>query len=252
MKPEQVAPGTPTSELIKRRLELGLKVRDNPEEYVQQRISKEVTASKAIQELADGRMIAYAIRPMPDGGGIATHEDITEREHLHAEFAEQNRLVKQQQQQLSIRNLQFDAALNNMSQGLCFFDGAQRLILCNRRYTEMYGLDPNRVHPGTTLREIIDLRFEAGSGPLMTREEYHAWRNRVAVSDKPTDSVVELANGCILEIHHRPMPDGGWVATHRDITEQRRAEAKSCTWHAMTRSRVCPIACTLASAWPWR
>ena len=55
MEPEQVAPGTrrPAS-LIKRRLELGLKVRDNPEEYVRQRISKEVTASKAIQELADG------------------------------------------------------------------------------------------------------------------------------------------------------------------------------------------------------
>jgi diguanylate cyclase (GGDEF)-like protein/PAS domain S-box-containing protein len=226
MTADQVAPGTPTSELIKHRLKLGLKVPDNPEEYVRQRISGEVLASKAIQELADGRMIAYAIRPMPDGGGIATHEDITERERLHAEIAEQNRLVKQQQRELSIRNLQFDAALNNMSQGLCFFDGAQRLIVCNRRYTEMYGLDHGRVPPGTTLREIIDLRFEAGSGPLMTREEYHAWRNRVSVSDKPTDSVVELANGCTFEIHHRPMPDGGWVATHRDITEQRRAEAK--------------------------
>ncbi len=226
LEADQVAPGTPTSKLIKRRLELGLKVPDNPEEYVRQRISNEVTASNAIQELADGRVIAYAIRPMPDGGGVATHEDITERERLHAELAEQHRLVKQQRQELSIRNLQFDAALNNMSQGLCFFDGAQRLIVCNRRYTEMYGLDPDRVRPGTTLREIIDLRFEAGSGPLMTREEYHAWRNRVAVSDKPTDSVVELANGCIFEIHHRPMPDGGWVATHRDITEQRRADAK--------------------------
>ena len=226
MEADQVAPGTPTSELIKRRLQLGLKVPDNPEEYVRQRISKEVTASNAIQELADGRLIAYAIRPMPDGGGIATHEDITERERLHAQLAEQHELVKRQQHQLSVRNLQFDAALNNMSQGLCFFDGAQRLIVCNRRYTEMYGLDPDRVRPGTTLREIIDLRFEAGSGPLMTREEYHAWRNRVAVSDKPTDSVVELANGCTIEIHHRPMPDGGWVATHRDITEQRRAEAK--------------------------
>ena len=178
MEPEQVTPGTPTSELIKRRLELGLKVPDNPEEYVRQRISKEVTASNAMQELADGRMIAYAIRPMPDGGGIATHEDITERERLHAQLAEQHELVKRQQQELSIRNLQFDAALNNMSQGLCFFDGAQRLIVCNRRYTEMYGLDPDRVRPGTTLREIIDLRFEAGSGPLMTREEYHAWRNQ--------------------------------------------------------------------------
>jgi diguanylate cyclase (GGDEF)-like protein/PAS domain S-box-containing protein len=226
MEADQVAPGTPTSQLIKRRLELGLKVPDNPEEYVRRRITNEVTASNDIQEFADGRVIAYAIRPMPDGGGVATHEDITERERLHAELAEQYRLVKQQKLELSIRNLQFDAALNNMSQGLCFFDGAQRLIVCNRRYTEMYGLGPDSVRPGTTLREIIDLRCEAGSGPLMTREEYHAWRNRVAVSDKPTDSVVELANGCIFEIHHRPMPDGGWVATHRDITEQRRAEAK--------------------------
>jgi len=223
---EQVAPGTPTSELIKRRLELGLQVPDNPTDYVRGRTSGDVKASNAIQEFADGRVIAYAVRPMPDGGGIATHDDISDRERLHAQIEKQHVLVKQQQQELSIRTLQFDAALNNMSQGLCFFDGLQRLIVCNRRYTEMYGLDPDRVRPGTTLREIIDLRFEAGSGPLMTKDEYHAWRNSVAVADKPTDSVVELMNGQVFEINHRPMSDGGWVATHRDITENRRAEAQ--------------------------
>jgi PAS domain S-box-containing protein len=206
---EQVAPGTPTSHLIRRRLELGLKVQDNPADYVRERTSGDVKASKAIQEFADGRVIAYAVRPMPDGGGIATHDDISDRERLHTEIEKQHQLVKQQQEELSLRNLQFDAALNNMSQGLCFFDGAQRLIVCNRRYTEMYGLDADRVRPGTTLREIIDLRFEAGSGPLMTRDEYHAWRNSVAVADKPTDSVVELMNGQVFEINHRPMPDGG-------------------------------------------
>ena len=36
----------------------------------------------------------------------------------------------------------FDSALNNMSHGLCFFDGEQRLIVCNRRYLDMYGLPP--------------------------------------------------------------------------------------------------------------
>ena len=137
---EQVAPETPTSQLIKRRLELGLKVPDSPTDYVRERTSGEVKASNAIQEFADGRVIAYAVRPMPDGGGIATHDDITDRERLHAEIEKQHALVKQQQQELSLRNLQFDAALNNMSQGLCFFDGLQRLIVCNRRYTEMYGL----------------------------------------------------------------------------------------------------------------
>ena len=34
------------------------------------------------------------------------------------------------------------SALNNMTQGLCMFDGAARLILCNERYLEMYGLRP--------------------------------------------------------------------------------------------------------------
>lgn len=33
-------------------------------------------------------------------------------------------------------------ALNNMSEGLCMFDSSARLILCNERYIEMYGLSP--------------------------------------------------------------------------------------------------------------
>ncbi|MDH2403150.1 PAS-domain containing protein [Bradyrhizobium sp. SSUT18] len=40
----------------------------------------------------------------------------------------------------------FDTALNNMSQELGFFDGEQRLIVCNRHYLEIYGLDPKIVH----------------------------------------------------------------------------------------------------------
>src|SRR6185295_19943648 len=121
-------------------------------------------------------------------------------------------------------HLRLDTALNNISQGLCFFDGAQRLIICNKRYIEMYGLSPERVRPGTTLREIVDLRFEAGSFPAMSREEYVAWRTEIAVAVKPTDSTVELRNGNVFTIRHRPMPDGGWVATHEDITNQRKRD----------------------------
>ena len=51
----------------------------------------------------------------------------------------------------------FDTALNNMSQGLCFFDGGQRLIVCNRRYLDMYGLSPDVVHPGMSLRQIAEI-----------------------------------------------------------------------------------------------
>ena len=37
-----------------------------------------------IVHLADGRFISVLRRPMPDGGVVSTHEDITEREKLNA------------------------------------------------------------------------------------------------------------------------------------------------------------------------
>ena len=51
-----------------------------------------------------------------------------------------NRLLRRAHRELHelaagirIQNLRFDAALNNMSQGLCMFDASQRLIVCNER-----------------------------------------------------------------------------------------------------------------------
>ncbi len=152
---------------------------------------------------------------------VASRERLTaERERLRTA----RQIAVAEQHKMSDLANRFDTAMNNMSQGLCFFDGQQRLITCNRRYLEMYGLDPARVSPGTTLKEIVDLRYAAGRSPRMSPEQYLAWRNNVAVSPEPSDSTVELANGQVMAIRHRPMPDGGWVATHDDITEKFLAE----------------------------
>ena len=223
---EQVKPGTPVSELIRHRLNLGSKVLSTPDEYIRQRFASGIAARTTIHEFNDGRIIAHTVYPMSDGGGMATHEEITGREDMSALLKMRNEFGKQQEENLRIRNLQFDTAINNMSQGLCFFDAAHRLIVCNDRYVDMYDLPPDRVRPGTPLSEIVDMRFEAGSFPETTRDEYLRWRTNVAVSNEPTDSIVELRNGKTFKIRHRPMADGGWVATHEDITEQRRSEVK--------------------------
>jgi diguanylate cyclase (GGDEF)-like protein len=226
LAPEQVRRGTPVSDLIQHRLDQGLKVHSKPDAYIRERTGNAVVPATSVHEFSDGRIIAYAVCPMPDGGGMATHEDITEREELSARLKKQVELGKQQEERLRIRNLQFDTAINNISQGLCFFDAARRLIVCNDRYIEMYGLPPGRVGPGTPLAEIVDMRFEAGSVPEMTRDDYLEWRGRVAMSNVATDSVLELRDGRTFEIRHRPMPDLGWVATHEDITEQRRSKIR--------------------------
>jgi diguanylate cyclase (GGDEF)-like protein len=226
LSPQQVKPGTPIGELIRHRLSLGLKIPATPEEYIRERVANAAVPGTTVHEFNDGRVISYTVYPMPDGGGMATHEDITGREEMNARLQRQFELGREQEERLRIRNLQFDTAINNMSQGLCFFDAAHRLIVCNDRYVGMYDLPRDRVGPGITLAEIVDMRFEAGSFPAMSREEYLHWRTNVAVSHEPTDSIVELQNGKTFKIRHRPMPDGGWVATHEDITEQRRSEVK--------------------------
>src|ERR1700686_3328739 len=75
--PEQVRPGTPIKKLIQHRLSLGFKAPSKPGEYIRELIGSGVAQGTAVQEFADGRIIAFTIYPMPGGGGMATHEDIT-------------------------------------------------------------------------------------------------------------------------------------------------------------------------------
>lgn len=117
------------------------------------------------------------------------------------------------------------AAIDNMPQGLCMFDGEQELIVSNRRYAEIYGLDPEDAPPGTSLRTIL-ARRAAISMNAKNPEDYLAERLSAASSRQPWYCFNELANGRTVAVSHQPMPSGGWVATHEDITDRRKAEAQ--------------------------
>src|SRR5262245_13477006 len=61
------------------------------------------------------------------------------------------------------RDAHLETALNNMSQGLCMWNADARLILCNERYVQMYGLPPALVTPGLPLRDLLARRTASGS-----------------------------------------------------------------------------------------
>lgn len=143
----------------------------------------------------------------------------------HGRLAEEGERARAAEQTATAFAERFDTALNNMSHGLCFFDEDQRLIVCNRQYLEIYDLDPETVRPGMKLNDIVDLRYSAGSAPKMSKQDYLVWRNSVPVIARQSDTTVELTNGRIVRIRHRPMEGNGWVATHEDITERHRTEA---------------------------
>jgi diguanylate cyclase (GGDEF)-like protein/PAS domain S-box-containing protein len=137
----------------------------------------------------------------------------------------QNKLLKEREEELRAQNLRFEAALNNMSQGLCMFDGDQRLIISNKRYAQMYGFTPEQVRPGTTFRQIIEYRVANGVHyPGGFSEDY--LRERTAAAPTNSDKIRQLSDGRIVSVSRRLMPNGGWVVTHEDITERRQIEER--------------------------
>ncbi|MBI3704781.1 MAG: EAL domain-containing protein [Rhizobiales bacterium] len=120
-------------------------------------------------------------------------------------------------------DLQRDVALNHMSQGLCMFDAKQRLIVCNERYADLYGLSKEQTKPGTTLRAILEYRIAAGNAPE-DHEKYIADRLDEVGKNQPYQVTNRLDNGRYISVVHTPMADGGWVATHEDVTEARYRE----------------------------
>ena len=120
-----------------------------------------------------------------------------------------------------------DAALNNMAQGLSMFDSSARLVVWNERYVEMYKLPRELVRPGATLQELIAFRVEVGTYSKTTFDDAGAYTVRVldrAKQGKPTSAVHTLGDGRIVLVINHPLADGGWVATHEDITEARNRE----------------------------
>ena len=170
-----------------------------------------------IERLNDGRLIAVSRQSMDGGGWVTTHEDVTEREGAQSKLA-------QYADELANANLRFDAAINNLSQGFALFDADRRIVFCNDRFSTMYGLSPEQIKPGTLLAEIYQLRLRSGIFAGPAPERYLP--DRVKSLHEASVRIDDLNDGRAIRIVHQPMPGGGWVTTHEDITERRHAEAK--------------------------
>ncbi|OSI69111.1 bifunctional diguanylate cyclase/phosphodiesterase [Bradyrhizobium canariense] len=133
---------------------------------------------------------------------------------------EQHRLSRER---LTLEKQRLDRAVNNMTQGLLLFDASQQLVICNQRYIEMYGLSAEIVRPGCSFHDIIAHRKATGSFTGDTDQYVARVLRDVHVRNS---MVVETSDGRSIQIVNEPLTDGGWVATHEDITERRRIEER--------------------------
>ena len=137
------------------------------------------------------------------------------------------------------QNRLLTAALDNMPQGLCMLDASARLLLCNERYLEIYGLLPAQAVPGCSLRDLLEHCRAAGTF-FGNADRYAAECMERIAQGKVTSTAFEMKDGRIVALANRPMPGGGWVDTHEDITERRRAalQRSSMQEHAQRRAAL--------------
>jgi diguanylate cyclase (GGDEF)-like protein len=172
---------------------------------------REAGRSQATAHLNDGRIVSIVNTAIAGGGWVGIHQDITAARA-------QTKLVAEKAAELELTNARFNAALRNMSQGLCLYDPGQRIVMANARYAEIYRLHEDQVKPGTSLREILHAREQNGTNFETDADAY------VSVNVKRSSEIQHLADGRVIAIKRQPMANGGWLTTHEDVTAEKKNE----------------------------
>ncbi|MGY4402117.1 sensor domain-containing protein [Bradyrhizobium sp. USDA 3315] len=117
------------------------------------------------------------------------------------------------------RNAFVSSALNHLNQGVVMTDAQERIVFCNDRYLDIYGLSRADIRRNMTGVELLELRRDRGVLDL-SAEDFFA---RAAA---PEGLVTELPGGRSVLVKYFPLPNGGSVATHLDCTDQRKLSRK--------------------------
>ena len=163
--------------------------------------------------------------------GETAHEPFSSGEVAHLQDALEQQLgaVLQRNATLEQLNACFEAALNHMGRGLSMFDSEQRLVVCNKAYTDIYALPAELTRPGTPFLEILRYHMARATGEEASYEGASAWIKEHVARLQQTghrEEIQNLADGRIIRVTYQPLAAGGWVDMQEDITAQRRSDEK--------------------------
>jgi diguanylate cyclase (GGDEF)-like protein len=205
VSPSLFRPGTPLSQL-----QPALQATGDAGQVLMQHDAGLHATTEAL--MADGRWLRISRSPTRDQGFIVLCSDISR--------------LKKQEWSLRETNLLLDAALENMSQGLCLYDAQDRLEVFNRRFLEIFRLPRDRIKTGMTFREVLEISVANNNHPNKTVEQLLAAHAQYRSEADIGSHLYELSDGRVIACSDCPTADGRWVATYEDVTERRQAEAK--------------------------
>jgi diguanylate cyclase (GGDEF)-like protein/PAS domain S-box-containing protein len=113
------------------------------------------------------------------------------------------------------RNAFVSSAMNNLNQGVVMTDAQRRIIFCNDRYLEIYGLRRSDLWANMNGHQLLELRRQRGVLGASDDEFYEK-------AASPNGLITELPDGRAILVKYFVLPNGGSVATHLDVSEQRK------------------------------
>ncbi|HEY1584653.1 MAG TPA: EAL domain-containing protein, partial [Polyangia bacterium] len=122
-----------------------------------------------------------------------------------------------------LQNARFDAALNNLPQGVTTYDAEGRFVVSNRHYIDMYDVPPEMARLGTPLEKLLGHRLALEGVSDDPAERVRALLAKLAAG-APIVTLSRLLDGRTISITNLPVAGGGFVATHEDITARQQAE----------------------------
>src|SRR5262249_25974703 len=207
-----IAPGCTLRELLRRLEDSGI-VTGDQDAYARELIAAMAAGERkqVLRSLNDGRTVCITNSPLPGGGWVGTHEDITERVRAEQHARDANDYLR--------------GVIEAIPAGLIIYDSDDRYVLCNKRFDAMYPKTADMRVPGMKFEEILRRGLARGVyDKAIGREE--AWiAERLAAHLDPS-SVYEQrhSNGTWVRVEDCRMPNGGFVGIRVDVTQLKERE----------------------------
>jgi signal transduction histidine kinase len=182
-----------------------------PDRWVSDRLARHSVADGGhVQALADGRWVQINELRTSEGGIVGIYTDITE---VKAEDA------RDRARELAERNIVLQSTLDNLSEGVCLFDGEGRLAAWNEALQQLLTLPDDWSKGLATHAALIGWCRETLG---MEDEGCLDWRGEISGGDR-VRRIVRCGERS-FEIRSNAMERGGQVIGFSDVTDMLRAQ----------------------------
>jgi diguanylate cyclase (GGDEF)-like protein len=128
--------------------------------------------------------------------------------------------------EISLQRDRLHGAIENIPQGLYMLDREGRIIVANQKLARIYDLESSTALLGLKVDEFTATCHAGGAGIRRLISDHAVPEDDDTGGCETTQRIVELEDGRFMTVTSMQLPDGGYVVTHEDITEQQATSEK--------------------------